>query len=423
MQEDLLHFAWRLKRFDLSDLHTTDGQSIEILQFGEANAHAGPDFTNARIRIDNTLWAGNVEMHLKASDWRLHRHQEDRAYDNVILHVVLEEDEIIYRPDGQRIPCLELRRRIPQKIARIYKSLLRNEYWIPCQHQWHGVKESVKALWIDRLLIERLEEKTIGMAERLEVNGQDWELTFYQLLARGFGMRVNVEAFEQLARSLPLKLLQRYKNRLFQLEALLFGQAAMLEEDFEEEYPQKLQMEYRFLRRKHNLHPIPQQQWKFLRMRPANFPSIRIAQFAMLIHQSAHLFSKMLAAKNVAEIEHMFELKISNYWRDHYVFGKRSAPRQKALGRSMIHLLIINVIAPLLFLYGKSRQEEACKDQAIRLLEEIPAEKNHVIQKWSALGMEVRTAYESQALLQLKHQYCDKKRCLECAVGGAFLRA
>ncbi|MCB0628657.1 MAG: DUF2851 family protein [Lewinella sp.] len=423
MQEDLLHFAWRLKRFDRSDLFTTDGQAIDILQFGEANRHAGPDFIDARVRIDNTLWAGNVEMHLKASDWTKHRHQEDRSYDNVILHVVLEEDEVIHRSDGQRIPCLELRRRIPQKLSRIYKSLLQNEHWIPCQHLWFRVEDSVKVLWLDRLLVERLEDRTTGMSERLTANGQDWELTLYQLLARGFGTRINVEPFEQLARSLPLNILQRYKNSLFQLEALLFGQATLLDEDFAEEYPRKLQKEYHFLRRKHKLKPIPGQQWKFLRMRPANFPTIRIAQFAMLIHQSTHLFSKMLAAKNVPEIEHMFDLKISNYWRDHYTFGKVSTPRQKALGRSMIHLLIINVIAPLLFLYGKSRSEESCKDLAIKLLEEIPAEKNHIIQKWKTLGLEVHTAYESQALLQLKHEYCEKKRCLECAVGGAFLRA
>lgn len=423
MQEDLLHFAWRLKRFDLSDLQTTDGQTIEILQFGEANRHAGPDFTNARIRLDNTLWAGNVEMHLKASDWLQHRHQEDRSYDNVILHVVLEEDEVIYRSNGQRIPCLELRRRIPQKIARIYKSLLVSEHWIPCQHQWFQVIDSVKAFWLDRLLIERLEERTIDMARRLHANGQDWELTFYQLLARGFGMRVNVEPFEQLARSLPLHLLQRYKNNLFQLEALLFGQAALLEGAFEEEYPRKLQKEYRFLQQKHQLRAIHAQQWKFMRMRPANFPSIRIAQFAMLIHQSAHLFSKMLAATSVREIEHMFELKISNYWRDHYVFDKRSSARAKSLGRSTIHLLIINTIAPLLFLYGKNRKDESCTDRAIRLLEEVPAEKNHIIREWETLGMKVQTAYESQALLQLKHHYCDQKRCLDCAVGTALLRA
>lgn len=423
MQEDLLHFAWRLKRFDLSDLHTTDGQTIDILHFGEANRHAGPDFLNARIRIGETLWAGNVEMHLKASDWELHRHGEDRSYDNVILHVVLEEDRTITRISGEKIPCLELKRRIPNRVSRIYKSLLNSEYWIPCQHQFFSVGSGVKHLWLDRLLVDRLEEKTGQMVHRLEMNQHDWELTFYQLLARNFGMRVNAEAFEQLARSLPLSLLQQYKDRLFRLEALLFGQAGMLEADFSDEYPQKLQEEYRFLQRKHRLEPIPGHQWKFLRMRPANFPTIRIAQLAMLLHQSAHLFSKMLAAQRVKEIEHMFELKISNYWRDHYTFEKASKSRQKTLGKTAIHLLIINTISPLLFLYGTWKQEERFRDRALQLLEQLPPEKNHIVEQWKNLGIRVDSAYTSQALLQLKNRYCDRKACLQCAVGNALLKA
>lgn len=422
MQEDLLHFAWRLKRFDLSDLHTTDGHTIEILHFGEANRDAGPDFLNARIRIDDTLWAGNVEMHLKASDWDLHRHGEDRSYDNVILHVVLEEDQDIARASGEKIPCLELKRRIPNRVSRIYKSLLDNEYWIPCQHQFFQVPAGVKQMWLDRLLVERLEKKTTEMVRRLELNKYDWELTFYQLLARNFGMRVNGDAFEQLARSLPLQTLWQYKNRLFRLEALLFGQSGMLDVDFTDDYPKKLQEEYRFLKHKHQLKPMAGHQWKFLRMRPANFPTIRIAQFAMLLHQSNHLFSKMLAAQQLVEIEHMFELKISNYWRDHYTFDKPSRKRQKTLGKTAIHLLIINTIAPLLFLYGNWKQEERFKDRALQLLEALPPEKNHIIEQWKNLGLSVDSAYTSQALLQLKNSYCDRKACLQCAVGNAILK-
>ncbi|PHN03056.1 DUF2851 family protein [Flavilitoribacter nigricans] len=423
MQEDLLHFAWRLKRFDLSELHTTDGEPIEILHFGEANRHAGPDFLNARIRIGKTLWAGNVEMHLKASDWELHHHGADRNYDNVILHVVLEEDQLISRSSGEKIPCLELKKRIPNRVSRIYKSLLNNEYWIPCQHQFFHVNPAVKQFWLDRLLVERLEAKTDQMVDLLEQNQYDWELAFYQLLARNFGMRVNAEPFEQLARSLPLHLLQQYKDRLFRLEALLFGQAGMLEEELNDAYPRKLQQEYRFLRHKHQLQPIAGHQWKFLRMRPANFPTIRIAQLAMLLHQSAHLFSKMLAARDVKEIEHMFALKISNYWRDHYTFDKASRSRQKTLGKTAIHLLIINTIAPLLFLYGNWKKEEKFKDRALHLLEALPPEKNHIIEQWKTLGMSVDSAYASQALLQLKHRYCEKKNCLNCAIGNALLKA
>lgn len=422
MQEDLLHFAWRLKRFDLSDLHTTDGQAVEILQFGEANRHAGPDFTNARIRIGDTLWAGNVEMHLRASDWLRHRHQEDPKYDNVILHVVLQEDQTIFRSNLEPIPCLELQKRIPNKVSKIYKSLLNNEYWIPCQHQFFSVNTAIKKFWLDRLMVERLEEKTKSVERQLLINKQDWELTFYHFLARNFGVRVNADAFEQLARSLPLKILQLYKNRLFQIEALLFGQAGLMEGDFVDDYPRKLQKEYQFLRRKHQLQAISGTQWKFLRMRPANFPTIRIAQFAMLIHQRAHLFSKMLAAKNVLEIEHMFELKISNYWQDHYLFDKPSVLRRKSLGKTTIHLLIINTITPFMFLYGKLKDEDGFKEKALSLLADLPNEKNHIIEKWKNLGVEVESAYDSQALLQLKNKYCDQKRCLDCAVGSALLK-
>lgn len=422
MQEDLLHFAWRLKRFDLSDLHTTDGRPVEILRFGEANRHAGPDFIDARIRIGDTLWAGNVEMHLKASDWHQHKHTEDAGYNNVILHVVLQEDQPVFRAGGERLPCLELQKRIPRKLTAVYKSLLHSEHWIPCQHLFYQVNAAVKNLWADRLLVERLEAKTEHIADRLQRNGQNWELTFYELLARSFGMRVNTDAFEQLARSLPLTLLQNYRNSLFQLEALLFGQAGMLEVSFQDTYPQKLQAEYQFLKHKHQLQPIPGQQWKFLRMRPANFPTIRIAQFAVLLHQSAHLFSKMLAATKLRELENMFALKISNYWRDHYSFDKASAPRQKSLGQSSIHLLVINTIAPFLLLYGNVKKEEAFRNRALSLLEEVPAEKNHILEKWKELGLQVRSAYDSQAFLQLKQQYCDQKRCLECAVGNAILK-
>lgn len=424
MQEDLLHFAWRLKRFDLSDLHTTDGQAIEILHFGEANRHAGPDFLNARIRIGTTLWAGNVEMHLNASDWMQHRHGEDRSYDNVILHVVLRDDCTIFRPGGEKIPCLEMKKRIPNKVSRIYKSLLDNEYWIPCQHQFFRVAQSVKELWLDRLLVERLEAKTSQIAIYLQQTNNDWEVSFYYLLARNFGLRVNAEPFEQLARSLPLTLLQKYKDSLFQLEALLFGQAGLLDREFEEEYPQKLQAEFRFLKHKHRLSPITSgHQWKFLRMRPANFPTVRIAQFAMLIHRSAHLFSKMLAARNVSEIVNMFSLKISNYWQDHYNFDKISKSRTKSLGKTAIELLIINTIAPVLFIYGKRRKEERFQERALQLLEELPPEKNHVIDQWKALGVKVESAFASQALLELKNNYCDEKACLQCAVGSALLKS
>lgn len=421
MKEDLLHYVWRLQRFDSTELQTTDGQSIQIQMIGEHNHHSGPDFTNARIEIGKTLWAGNVEMHLKASDWTSHQHQSDPAYDNVILHVVLDEDEKINRQNGSRIPCLELKKRISSKLSKIYQKFLHNEYWISCQHHFHEVGHMTKVLWLDRLLVERLEYKTIVIERLLQENTNNWETTFYQVLAKNFGVKVNAEPFERLARTLPLNILGKHKNDLFQIEALLFGQSGLLENDFDDEYPNRLKKEYQFLQKKYKLTPIEKRNWRFLRMRPANFPTIRIAQFAQLIFQSTHLFSKVLVAKNVREIQNMFELKLSNYWQTHYVFDKESVKRKKSLGKNAIHLFIINTITPFLFLYGKWKDEQSYTDRVFQLLEEVPAEKNNIISKWEELGMLPKSAYETQALLQLKNEYCTKKRCLECSIGCGIL--
>ena len=369
MKEDFLHYLWRLKKFDLSDLQTTAGEQIVIHEVGIPNNNAGPDFLNAKIKIGDTLWAGNVEMHLKSSEWLTHQHQTDTAYNNVILHVVLEEDQAIKRHTGEIIPCLELAKRVPLKLSTIYKKLIHNEYWIPCQHQLHTVKEITRELWLDRLMVERLEQKTKAIATRFEANQQNWEETFYQMLARNFGLKVNSDPFELLAKSVSILTLAKHKNSLFQIEALLFGQAGLLDKDFEDEYPQKLQKEYEHLKRKYQLTPIPTTSWKFMRLRPANFPTVRLAQFAMLIFQSSHLFSKILAVQNVKEVENMFELSISNYWQTHYVFDKASTKRKKSLGKNTIHLFIINTIAPFLFYYGSQKGNEKYKDKALELLE------------------------------------------------------
>ncbi len=421
MQEDFLHYLWRLKRFDLTDLRTTQGEPIEIRETGQLNIHAGPDFTDARIRIGDTLWAGNVEMHLQASDWRRHGHQQDKAYDNVILHVVLEEDEPVLRSNGNRLPCLELKKRVPRGLSGIYSRLMRSEYWIPCQPQFPETAELTRQLWLDRLLVERLEEKTAAIRRSLQQHNADWDAAFYHWLARGFGMRVNADPFERLARSLPLKLMLKHRDRLFQLEALLFGQAGLLKEDWQDGYPRRLRKEYAHLADLYGLAPMEGVAWKFLRLRPANFPTVRIAQLATLLHQSGHLFSKMLAAQNVREIENMFEVRLSNYWKTHYVFDKVSTPQPKTLGRDAVHLLIINTIAPFLFLYGAERREERYQDRALQLLEEVPAEKNHIVRRWEELGVKPESAYQSQALLQLKKHYCDEHRCLQCAIGHAIL--
>ena len=422
MKEDLLHFIWRTRRFDPTDLKTTAGEPLVILQTGTHNSHAGPDFVNARIQIGETQWAGNVEMHLRASEWNEHRHTNDKAYDNVVLHVVLEEDEIIRRASGERIPCLEMKKRIPQKIAATYQKLLENEYWIPCRYLFYQAADLTKNMWADRLLIERLEAKTAEISERLAQNQNHWEETFYQFLARNFGVKINAEPFEMLARETPLQVLSKYKNNLFQIEALLFGQAGLLDKTFEKADPNALKKEYHFLQKKHGLSPLGAAQWKFLRLRPANFPTVRIAQFAALIYHSTHLFSKILEAEQVAAIEQLFEMETSEYWRTHYTFDKVSQQKEKTVGKNTVRLFVINTIAPFLFLYGKMRNEEVYKNKALKLLEQTPAEVNSIMKSWETLGWKATSAYQSQAMLQLKTHYCDRKKCLDCAIGSALLK-
>jgi len=277
-------------------------------------------------------------------------------------------------------------------------------------------------MWLDRLLVERLEEKVIKIDKSLILNQNNWEETFYQFLARNFGVKVNAEPFEQLAKSIPLITLAKHKINLLQIEALLFGQAGFLDNDFTDDYPNKLKKEYLFLKKKYQLIPTKEESWKFMRLRPANFPSIRIAQFAALVFQSVHLFSKILAASSVKEIEHVFDLRLSSYWNTHYVFDKESTKRKKTLGKGTIHLIIINTIVPFLFLYGKKKANEDFTDKALRLLEEVKPEKNSIIKKWEELGMEPISAYQTQALLQLKNTHCKNKNCMNCAIGNAILK-
>jgi hypothetical protein len=422
MREDFLHFLWRWRRFDAQDLRTTDGQTLEVLHPGELNTHAGPDFFNARIRVNDTLWAGNVEMHLNASDWLAHRHDTDYAYDNVVLHVVLDEDQPVLRTNGTHIPCLELRRRIPPSLLDKYLRLEHERTWIPCERSYSTIPEIVRINWLDRLLVERLEEKTISAAQTVMATGQQWEEAFYRQLARSFGLKINVEPFEALARALPLRLISKHQNSLFQIEALLFGQAGLLEEAFEEDYPKALAKEYRFLRHKYDLTPLPASQWKFFRLRPAGFPTVRIAQLAALLHRSTLLFSDVLAARNIAEVERLFSAEVSSYWRTHFRFDKTAAPRDKPLGREFVHLLLINTVAPFLFHYGRTKGMPEQQDRALQLLEGLPPESNTIVDDWANLGQNAHSAAQSQALLHLKTHYCDARRCLECAIGTAILR-
>ncbi len=422
MKEEFIHFLWRTRRFDQRELRTTHGHALEIIHPGEHNVHAGPDFFNARLRIDGMEWAGNVEMHLASSDWYVHQHEQDPAYAGVILHVVWVEDSMVLQPDGRPIPCLELCKRVSMVLLEEYERLMLEEDWLPCGRSFQEVPGVVRLGWLDRLLVERLEQKTVQIERLLEYSRDSWEDTFYYLLARSFGLKINLDPFEQLARSLSLSIVQRHREHPFQIEALYFGQAGFLEREYRDNYPNQLAKEYQYLRHKYQLVPMEVSQWKFLRLRPANFPTIRIAQFAALMQRTVHLFSKILECRQVAELEALLTLETAPYWETHYRFDVPSVDRKKAIGRAFLVQVFINTVVPVVFFYGKRRQEVELQNRALAWLEELGPESNQLIEEWVAYGVKPQNAHDSQALLQLRQQYCLERRCLDCAVGHYLLR-
>lgn len=421
MKEEFLHYIWRFQKFQIHDMKTASDDEIQIISIGQYNTHAGPDFLDARIKIGNTLWAGHVEIHIKSSDWMLHGHQTNKDYDNVILHVVFDDDKKIFRSSGSEIATFSLKNRIFPKMEAQYLKLLNNKYWVPCQHQFHKISQIKKNIWYDRLLIERLEEKTQGIKLNLKMNNDDWEKTFFQTLAINFGLKVNKLPFELLAKSIDLNIISKHRDNEFQIAALLFGQSGLLDSDFKSEYPNKLKLEYNFLKQKFRLTPIKKESWKFLRLRPQNFPTIRIAQFAKLLFQETHLFSRMLAATSLTEIENIFKIELPYYWNTHFMFDKPSNKRIKHLGKNTIQLIVINTIVPFLFLYGKSKGVSEYQDKAINLLETVKGESNSIIDNWKKLGENPTSAYNTQALIQLKNAYCNYKKCLNCSIGNSIL--
>lgn len=423
MNEDFLQYLWRTRRFSQSQLTTTSGESVEVAYPGDHNTHAGPDFLNARVRIGGILWAGSVEVHVNSSDWLKHRHEENPAYGNVVLHVVYEDDHPIRRSDGTLLPCFELKPHIQPDIVGKYKKLQSNDYWIPCQHYFPAVPQTIKQLWFDRLLVERLEGKTEAIKRVFEANNHDWGETFYQVLARTFGLKINADPFEALARSLPQSILARHRDNPVQVEALLFGQAGMLSDRvFVDPFPQQLQQEYQYLQKKYSLVPLDSHVWKFFRLHPNNFPTIRIAQFAKLVQNSANLFSQIVEIDDIGLLKQVFQVKLDGYWESHFNFDKPAPAKAKTMGKTTIGLLIINAVVPVLFYYGAYLKAESLKERAIKILEGLPPEGNFIIEGWARLGCEAGDALQSQALLQLKNVYCDKKQCLRCGIGAAILR-
>lgn len=419
--ETLLHYVWKYKLYESAILLTNSGKRFEIIDPGIYNSNAGPDFFNAKIKMDDKVWAGNVEIHTRASDWYRHRHYEDAAYNSVVLHVVESLDvPDVFDSSRRVIPQWEMK--IPNQIKANYQFLLSSDLSVPCLSRIREINEIYLSDWKSALSTERLERKTNALLQLLNECKGDWNEVFYITLARNFGFGVNNDAFERLAKSLPLKIVLKHHDSSLQLEALFLGQAGLLEdENPKNKYYTKLRIEYFFLQRKYNLKTLESYIFKNLRIRPNNFPHIKILQLAGIIGKKQGLFSKILETANDDELHSLFVSKPGEYWLTHYHFDKVSVKKTKYLGMQAKQILLINVIVPLFFAYGKQKQSEQYTERAVRLLESIKPEQNYIITMFSCAGISVMNACDTQALIQLKREYCEKKKCIFCRIGYKLL--
>jgi hypothetical protein len=424
MHESFLHYLWQMQYFDKRELRTTDGEGIEVFNPGFLNTNAGPDFFNARIGIGSIDWVGSVEIHTHASAWYDHRHEQDRAYDNVILHVVWQDDKIITRSDQTRIPTLQLKGRVNESLIKTYRQLVTSSFSVPCQRSLPKVNDITRLSMLEKALLDRLERKATEVRVLCHQNGNSWEETFYQLLARNFGFKINADPLFQLAKRLPLKVLLRHADQLEQVEALLLGQAGFLDGSRGDDYFQKLQREHHLLSKKYSLleNKMSKAQWRFLRLRPANFPTLRLAQLAALVHGRQNLFSGVIDSNDVRSLTELFTVPISDYWKNHYQFSKSSTNQAHELGMSSLENIIVNTVVPAWLAYGKLMDDQRFADRAVEVLQQLPAEENRITRVWKDLGMVAHTSFDSQSLIELYNNFCQKKNCLHCTIGAALMR-
>lgn len=422
MQEDFLHHIWKFQKFSKVALKTEEEEAIEIVHQGSHNLHSGPDFFSAQIRIGDQLWVGNVEIHLKSSDWYAHHHEIDKAYDNVILHVVWEHDVEVFRKDNTVIPTLVLKHRVDNFALAKYNTLFSNKrQWIACEEDFPEVDDFLLENWMERLYFERLENKSNVILELLKTSKNDWEAVFFQMLAKNVGLKNNGEAFFSMAQSFDFSVLRKIQKNQIQVESLFFGQAGLLETAIEDPYVNQLKKEYGFLKNKFKLQNNQVAPVQFFRLRPVNFPTIRLAQLASVYSANEQLFSKIISVKTKEEIYALFDVSASNFWDTHFHFSSVSAPRKKRLTKAFIDLMIINTIVPLLFCYGKHTGKEN-PETLITLMTSIKKEENTIVSRYNTLNPVAENALHSQALIELKTNYCDKKKCLQCAVGSHLIR-
>jgi len=418
--EQLLHYVWKHKIFPLKELKTTTGQQVEVIDTGLANTDAGPGFFNAKLKLDGVLWIGNIEIHERSSDWFKHGHHADAGYNSVILHIASEIDTEISRSNGERIPQIQLI--CPEAVRTNYKELLETDSYPPCYRIIPSLSPFTAHSWMSALQMERFEQKATLLNERLKRCQGNWEDAFFITLARNFGFGLNGDAFETWAHQLPFRAVDKHRNDLFQIEAIFFGQAGILEDSDGDGYYLRLKKEYTYLQHKFGLIPMDASLWRFLRLRPANFPHIRIAQLACLYHRAYGLLSRIMETETLQGVRDILKGGTSEYWLTHYTFGGSSPSRPKTLSNTSLDLLIINTVVTFLYAYGLHKGNRVLCARAGSFLEELKAENNYITRMWEQYGMKASNAADSQALIQLKKEYCDKKKCLYCRIGYEYLK-
>lgn len=420
MKEDFLHYIWKHKKFNSKVLRTTNNEDIEILHLGQHNFNSGPDFFNAQIRISNQLWAGNVEIHIKSSDWYLHNHEKDSAYDNVILHVVWEDDVEVYRRDNSKIPTLEIKQFIDEALINNYKKLMQSKSWINCEKSFSSVDDFLLDNWLERLYIDRLERKHNDITNILKASHNDWEATLFKMLAKNFGLKINGDAFLSLANSFPFSVVRKLQNDVLSIEALFFGQTNLIDNDYQSSYYLDLQQQYQFLKQKFGLSNQGVIPIQFFRLRPPNFPTLRLSQLANLFNKETNLFSKLIEIDTKDDFYTLFNISATEFWNTHYTFSKESKPSKKKLSKAFIDLLLINTVIPIKFSYAKANGKDI-EGHIFNLIKSLKQEQNSITKKFLSLKEIKKSALTSQSLIQLKLEFCDKNKCLQCAIGNDLI--
>ena len=422
MKESFLHYIWQTAQFDHADLKTVSGQSITVHKTGNTHHDGGPDFQNALISIDDEKWAGQVEIHINSSDWFKHNHHLDPTYDGTILHVVFVHEADVNRTNGTIIPCLSLNTRISTNLIKTYDALTNNSHKIPCEMALSNVADETKTLAIEAKAIERLEAKSIPIFQKLQTCQNDWQEVLYQMVSRAFGMRVNKLPFELLAKQVPTRLLSKYANNTQAIESLFFGCAGFLHKQLKDDYGKRLYHEFTFFAKKHALNPIPVDQWKFLRLRPSNFPTLRIAQLCATLQSQTHLFSTVLDNLSYPALISVFNKQPNAYWTNHYKFDVVSEPRKKSMGKGLLHNVLINAVVPVVYCYAIHRNDLQLQDKCLELMIDIPPEKNAITSYFKEYDFTLDNALHSQGVLHMHEKFCTFKDCLNCQIGHQILK-